>query len=131
MSSPTRSPRQRNRRAADGEVQTSTRSPRSRRIAARVEADEPAPVVEAAKPKDPTHSDKMHTLMVRSVTGIIMIIAFLLIISTGHKVVAAFVILLQIMVYREVTMLRYSEAKEKDIPFFRSLNWYVLIHSST
>lgn len=66
----------------------------------------------------------MHTLIVRTITGLVMMFGFILIMLSNHAVISAFVVVLQIMVYREMTLLRYSEAKEKDIPFFRSLNWY-------
>jgi CDP-diglyceride synthetase len=80
----------------------------------------------AVKPADPTHSNKIHTLIVRTITGLVMMFGFILIMFSNHAIISAFVVLLQIMVYREMTSLRYSEAKEKDIPFFRSLNWYVV-----
>jgi len=68
----------------------------------------------------------MHTLMVRSITGLVMIFGFILIMLSSHAIISAFVVVLQIMVYREMTLLRYREAKEKEIPMFRSLNWYFL-----
>lgn len=121
MSSTVRSPRSNRRKAVDTEPIVSPKSPRK----ARGGKNEEAPTNEAPKPADPTHSSKIHTLVVRSITGVVMMFGFALILMSSHAVVAAFVTLLQIMVYREMTSLRYKEAKEKDIPFFRSLNWCV------
>ena len=121
MSSTVRSPRSSKRKPQDAEPTETAKSPRKPRVAKSGEAA----VVEAPKPADPTHSSKMHTLIVRSITGIVMMFGFTLILMSNHTLVAAFVVLLQIMVYREMTSLRYKEAKEKDIPLFRSLNWYV------
>lgn len=127
MSSTVRSPRSSKRRAADTEPISSPKSPRK----ARGGKNGDVATNEAPKPADPTHSSKMHTLIVRSITGLVMMLGFTLILLSNHALVAAFVVLLQIMVYREMTSLRYSVAKEKEIPFFRSLNWCVFYVSSS
>lgn len=128
MSSTVRSPRSAKRKPVDAPEDGAPLSPRRTRSAAAQEKVE-VTVTAAAKPADPTHSSKLHTLIVRTITGLVMMFGFILIMFSDHAIISAFVVLLQIMVYREMTLLRYREAKEKDIPFFRSLAWYVLFAS--
>lgn len=134
MSSTIRSPKSTKRKAVDA---TEVPAPKSPRKAKTAQADAPAvgeTVLAAntpAKPADPTHSSKLHTLIVRTITGLVMMFGFILIMFSDHAIITGFVVLLQIMVYREMTLLRYREAKEKDIPLFRSLAWYVAFTRST
>lgn len=48
---------------------------------------------------------------------------FFCIVSTNHIVVSLFVIVLQIIVFREVISVRYREAKEKNLFGFRTIQW--------
>ena len=52
-----------------------------------------------------------------------MFLAFAAIVYTGHLTVAGTMILLQVFTFRELVNLRYIEAKEKNMPYFRTLQW--------
>jgi len=43
----------------------------------------------------------------------------------GHMYVIALVTVIQIIVYKEVIAIASVPAREKKIPFFKVLNWYV------
>jgi phosphatidate cytidylyltransferase len=52
-----------------------------------------------------------------------MIVVFALILYLGHAFVSIFVVLLQVMVFKEVVSLRYIVAKERKLYGFRTLHW--------
>ena len=52
-----------------------------------------------------------------------MFLAFTAIVYMGHLTVAGTMILLQAFTFRELVNLRYVEAKEKNMPYFRTLQW--------
>jgi len=62
----------------------------------------------------------------RSFWGALMILVFGLILYTDHILVCFFVVLLQMLVFREMVNLRYVEAKEKKLYAFRTLHWWFL-----
>jgi hypothetical protein len=131
MSSTVRSPRSNKRKAVDSDPSPAPKSPRKTKNGKTEEVADTKNQNVIPKPADPTHSNKMHTLLIRTVTGLVMMFGFILIMFSNHAIISAFVVLLQIMVYREMTSLRYREAKEKDIPLFRSLNWCVILVSQS
>lgn len=88
--------------------------------------DSPPATPEAATPAAPAKS-KLSTFITRTIVGLIMIFAFLLILSAGHAFVCVFIVLLQIFTFREMINIRYREAKERKLWGFRSLHWYALV----
>lgn len=76
-------------------------------------------------PPAPQPGSKLKSLVIRTIAGIIMLVGFLFLLRTSHVVVSGFVILLQVLVYREMVSLRFKEAKERNLMAFRTLNWYV------
>ncbi|ETV97666.1 hypothetical protein, variant [Aphanomyces invadans] len=59
----------------------------------------------------------------RVVAGISMIGLFGLIIYGGHLYVTLLVVILQTLIFRELVNVRYRAAAEKNIPWFRSIQW--------
>jgi len=55
-----------------------------------------------------------------------MIVFFAFILYMDHVLVCLFVVILQIIVFREMINLRYIEAKEKKLWGFRTLHWWFL-----
>ena len=80
----------------------------------------------ADKAPQPPAQSKLYTFIIRFITGLIMIVGFLILLNTNHVAITCFVILLQIIVFREIIALRYKEAKEKNLIGFRTLNWLVM-----
>jgi len=70
--------------------------------------------------------EKYRKFFTRSLWGSLMIIVFAVILLSDHFLVCLFVVLLQIMVFKEMIALRYQEAKEKNLPGFRTIHWYFL-----
>ncbi|KAJ1565971.1 phosphatidate cytidylyltransferase [Nowakowskiella sp. JEL0078] len=64
---------------------------------------------------------------VRSVMSIVMVSAFMGILTAGPLWVVLLVIMIQTMVYREVISIAYNYTRNQDrVPWFRSMNWYLL-----
>lgn len=56
-----------------------------------------------------------------------MIIGFFVIIMSGHLPLIGLVILCQILTFKEIIALTSEPARDKNIPWNKSLNWYFLI----
>jgi len=67
--------------------------------------------------------NKLGKAITRTVWGVIMMAAFVLILSSDHVIVASFVVVLQIVVFKEMMYIRYQEVKEKQLWGFRTLHW--------
>lgn len=65
-------------------------------------------------------------LITRMIMGSFMIAFFTLVLNSDHTVIAAFVIALQVLSFKEILGVRYKAAKEKQLPAFRTLNWAFL-----
>ncbi|KAF1327981.1 Phosphatidate cytidylyltransferase, partial [Globisporangium splendens] len=61
--------------------------------------------------------------MTRVVVGFAMIGAFGMILYGGHLYAWLMVVILQILLFRELVNVRYRAAAEKNIPWFRSVQW--------
>jgi phosphatidate cytidylyltransferase len=67
--------------------------------------------------------NKTRKLVVRLVFGWLLILILLAIIYAGHIYVCLFVAVLQAMMFRELTNVRYSVENAKQVPLFRTLQW--------
>ncbi|CAM9680764.1 unnamed protein product, partial [Choristocarpus tenellus] len=66
---------------------------------------------------------KGRKILVRTVVGVGMVAGFLGIVWAGHLYLSALVMLLQALVFKEMVNVRYSAAKEREMPLFRTLQW--------
>lgn len=67
---------------------------------------------------------KLQTIMTRTIYGVLMLAAFVLIILLGHLFVCSLVVFLQVMMFRELTNVRYKhKAKGRNVPLFRTIQW--------
>lgn len=69
---------------------------------------------------------KVVNFKVRTLWTFILLAGFFTILAMGHMYVIALVTVIQIIVYKEVIAIASVPAREKKIPFFKVLNWYVL-----
>jgi len=76
-----------------------------------------------AKPDETKADDKFAKMIRRSKLAVFMMVSFGLILWAGHMAIVMFVILLQTMLFYEVTDLTYKKRMEEKIPLFRSLHW--------
>ena len=60
---------------------------------------------------------------IRAATAFTMIGLYLLMLRAGHFYCILVAILTQIELYRELVNIRYVEAKEREMPWFRTLQW--------
>ena len=54
-----------------------------------------------------------------------MIFGFFAILALGHMGVILLVIVIQTLVYKEVIAIAHVPTKEKKLPWFKTLNWFV------
>jgi len=66
-------------------------------------------------------------LVTRMIMGAFMIAFFTLVLNSDHTIIALFVIALQTLAFKEILGVRYIAAKEKQLPGFRTLNWFFLL----
>ena len=60
---------------------------------------------------------------IRAATAFTMIGLYLLMLRAGHFYCILVAIITQIELYRELVNIRYVEAKEREMPWFRTLQW--------
>jgi hypothetical protein len=79
----------------------------------------------SSQPQPPPQKPKsfLRTLITRIIMGIFMIIFFAIVLSQNRIWVCAFTVGIQIAVFREIVSIRYQQAKEKKLWYFRTLNW--------
>lgn len=70
-----------------------------------------------------TRPSKLQKMITRSMTALVMFFAFVAMLKAGHVAVCFVLICLQTQAFSELVNLRYKEAKERDMPWFRSLQW--------
>jgi phosphatidate cytidylyltransferase len=68
---------------------------------------------------------KGRNALIRSFWGSIMVAFFYWIINRGPIMVIALVSLVQALVYREVIQIGIVPSKERDLPWYRSLHWFL------
>ena len=76
---------------------------------------------EDEKEKEKKKSDKNNRL----IFGALGIFLILSIVYLGHTAVALSLFAAQVEIFRELMNVRYKEAREKEIPWFRTINWLI------
>lgn len=83
----------------------------------------------AAKPK----ATVFNKMMVRTVSGAVMVSVIVGLILQGHLAVCCTIAAIQCGIFNELVSLRYVEAKERQVPLFRTLQWgwfvVAMVHS--
>lgn len=72
------------------------------------------------------HEKKKQAFITRSIWTFVMLFVFIFVISSGHLGLIAFVIMSQILTFKEIIRLVAEPARDKDIPMNKSINWYFL-----
>eukprot|EP01036_Dinobryon_divergens_P024374 gene24374-32819_t len=72
------------------------------------------------KKKEPTTWKKILT---RTATAVVLIFLYLCLIMSGHLYCILAMVITQTELYREIVNVRYVEAKERAMPWFRTLQW--------
>lgn len=73
------------------------------------------------------HEKKKQALITRTIWSLVMLGGFLFVLASGHLPLIGFVILCQILTFKEIIALTAEPARDKNIPWNKSLNWYFLI----
>ncbi|CAM9479852.1 unnamed protein product [Discosporangium mesarthrocarpum] len=66
---------------------------------------------------------KLRKILVRTTVGLAMVTGFIGTVWAGHLYLSALVVAMQAMVFKEMVSVRYSAAKEREMPLFRTLQW--------
>eukprot|EP01114_Cavostelium_apophysatum_P008607 TRINITY_DN2120_c0_g1_i1.p1 TRINITY_DN2120_c0_g1~~TRINITY_DN2120_c0_g1_i1.p1 ORF type:complete len:415 (-),score=82.94 TRINITY_DN2120_c0_g1_i1:8-1252(-) len=69
---------------------------------------------------------KKKSIITRITVGCILMSGFIGILLTDHMIVSLFIVVLQVIVFKEVIALRYIENKEKNLWGFRTIHWFLL-----
>jgi len=99
------------------------------RKTAEVVQSKPEVDLKAADEKDTKKPDFWEKVKTRSVAGLAMLVVFAAILNSNHYVISLFVVLLQLGVFREIISIRYHEAKERKLRWYRLIQWHLLFSS--
>ncbi|KAJ1620003.1 cytidylyltransferase family-domain-containing protein [Pavlovales sp. CCMP2436] len=66
---------------------------------------------------------KGYKKLVRAASAALMLATALLVLRIGHLAVMSLVFAMQVMIFKEVTMVRYRTAKSPEVPMFRTIQW--------
>ncbi|KAI5961671.1 CDS1 [Candida theae] len=70
---------------------------------------------------------KKQAFVTRTIWTFVMIGGFFIVIASGHLPIIAMILLFQFLTFKEVIALTSEPARDKKIPYNRSLNWYFLV----
>ena len=67
---------------------------------------------------------KLSTFKVRTISSLIMVGGFILILSAGHFYCCLLVLLINICIFKEIIALKRNAHRETKLPYFSIINWY-------
>jgi hypothetical protein len=76
-------------------------------------------------------SKKYRSMRIRTLSSIWMIGGFVLVVYMGHIYIWAMIIVIQLFMVKELFTLARASQRERQLPGFRLLNWYVFLMSGT
>ncbi|SGZ51121.1 CIC11C00000000418 [Sungouiella intermedia] len=86
--------------------------------------------VETPKEKLPVVNErekKKQTFITRTIWSLVMILGFVVTILLGHVPLIGIVLLFETLTFKEIIALTSEPARDKNIPWNKSLNWYLLV----
>ncbi|KAG8468871.1 hypothetical protein KFE25_007389 [Diacronema lutheri] len=86
-------------------------------------ADRAAPPHDAETTAAGLAEKKRYKKLVRATSAAAMFAAALCVLYLGHLAVCALVFVIQVMIFKEVTMVRYRTEKSSEVPMFRTIQW--------
>ncbi|CAI5760051.1 unnamed protein product [Candida verbasci] len=73
------------------------------------------------------HEKKKQAFITRTIWTFVMISGFFLTLASGHLALIIMVLIFQLLTFKEIISLTSEPARDKKIPYNRSLNWYFLV----
>ena len=73
---------------------------------------------------------KYEKMLRRTKLAFFMLLLFCIIVSLGHVWVVVTVWVLQALAFRELTNVRYKDAKEQNLPWFRTFHWCLFVSAT-
>lgn len=83
--------------------------------------------VEAIANKIEVADKKKQTFITRTIWTLVMIATFFAILATGHGPIITVIFFLQILAFKEIIALTSEPARDAEIPYTKTLNWYLLV----
>lgn len=86
--------------------------------------DKPQP--DTKQPVVNEREKKIQAFITRTVWSLVMILGFVVTLLLGHLPLIMLVLIFQVLTFKEIIALTAEPARDKNIPYNKSLNWYFL-----
>lgn len=73
------------------------------------------------------HEKKKQAFITRTIWTLVMIAAFVGVVAAGHLPIISLIVISQTLTFKEIIALTSEPARDKSLPYNKSLNWYFLI----
>lgn len=70
---------------------------------------------------------KKQAFVTRTIWSLVMLFGFFILLQLGHFPLILFVVLCQILIFKEIITMTSEPARDKNLPYNKILNWYFLI----
>ncbi|OBA21356.1 phosphatidate cytidylyltransferase [Metschnikowia bicuspidata var. bicuspidata NRRL YB-4993] len=70
---------------------------------------------------------KKQAFVTRTIWSLVMLFGFFVLLQSGHFPLILFVVLCQILIFKEIITMTSEPARDKNLPYNKILNWYFLI----
>lgn len=77
--------------------------------------------------KEHEKPNRMSSFKVRTVTTLLMLAALIFVLFLGHFYIAASILFLKVIAFKELKELKRKREQEHNIPFFNVINWYFFV----
>jgi Cytidylyltransferase family len=67
---------------------------------------------------------KLSTFKIRTISSLIMVGGFILILCAGHFYCCLLVLFINICIFKEIIALKRNQQREAKLPYFSLINWY-------
>ncbi|KAI5964235.1 CDS1 [Candida pseudojiufengensis] len=110
------------------EIETSIKTPKSSTtVTPSISKDE---CIKESNSKEPVVNEKekkKQAFITRTIWTFVMIGGFFIILASGHLPIIIMILIFQFLTFKEIIALTSEPARDKNIPYNRSLNWYFLV----
>jgi phosphatidate cytidylyltransferase len=73
------------------------------------------------------NANRMSSFYVRTITTILMLVGFVVILSLGHAYSASLIVFLMVLCFKELKALKRKREMDRHIPYFNIINWYFFV----
>lgn len=73
------------------------------------------------------HEKKKQAFITRTIWSLVMLMGFCVLLVSGHVPIICFVVMCQILTFKEIIALTAEPARDNNLPYNKLLNWYFLL----